>query len=380
MGIFDFFKSKKPAEQPEKISFENTGKWLEDKDKSLRENENKTISKIVEKLDEFYVSLEEKLKILEGVDVEAKKEHGRIKLLVNQGLEKYINSVNVLPKDLKAIKKENLEKFVSEISRIFLFFEKTSYKFYERATYLVGEEIAAVRNEIRRFYNGLMEMFEDDSLIKNLKKVMEVRNKLNDFEKIERNIKEFERDIETNNLKVEKAKKKVEKLMKGIENIKNSSEYASNLKTGEEIKALKVGLDKEVIKLKNIIDFKKLTGIVHTNEREFGIVKSHNSNFSSEFYQDSGKRILKLLEDSNMKSAIIDSQVSLIEKKNFELDELSGRAESDSTIEKLNEVRKIEIEIDGIETEKVRAKRRLAEFGLKLKRLKNEVTRLVEKV
>jgi hypothetical protein len=382
MGLFSFLKGKKPVElevENEEISFKDIGKWLESKNDNLRGDESRDLEEIGGKLDEFYVSLGEKLKILEGVDIESKKEHGRAKLLVRQGLDKYINSVNVLIKDLENLGKDDLEKFAREISKTFTFFEKTSSKFYERATYLVGNEMAAVRNEIRRFYNGFVEMFEGDgSLITDLKMIVNVKSKLEEFEKLREDFGEIGKEVEVNDLGIEKAKNKVGNLMKDVEEIKNSSEYAENLKIGGEVKALRIGIDSEISKLKDLIDFKKLTSIVHSNERELMIVNDHKEHFVSEFSRDGGDRILNLLVGSNMKSSAIETQVSLIEKKNGELKEKRESVGSDSTIVKLGEVKKIEDEIDGMETEKVKVKRRLEEFDLKLKGLKNEVIKLVE--
>jgi len=236
-------KGKKLSElkvESKEISFSDIGRWLEDKNKNLKGTESEILEKIGEKLEEFYVSLGEKLEVLEGIDIESKKEHGRAKLLVRQGLDKYIDSVHVLLKNLKTIKKDNLEKFSKEISRTFVLFEKSSAKVYERATYLVGDEIAAVRNEIRKFYNGLAKMFEsEDSSIKDLKKVMDIKSKLNEFKGFKEKIGEVSEEIKEKDLKIEKAKKEVEKLMEEIEEIKNSSEYASNLKMIGEIKSLR---------------------------------------------------------------------------------------------------------------------------------------------
>jgi len=382
MGIFSFLKSKKPVElkdEIESMAFEDIGKWVEDKKEGLKGDEQKVLEKVGEKLELFYVSLEGKLEVLEGVDIESKKEHGRAKLLVRQGLDKYIDLVHILLKDLKATKKENLEKFIRKISETFVLFEKTSAKVYERATYLVGDEMAAVRNEIRRFYNGLIEMFEgEDSSIKDLVKIKNIKLKLEEFEKLEGNVKDVEKEIEISNRKIGEAKKKVERLMEDVERIKNSSEYISNLKTVEEIKALRVGLDREIAKLKELIDFKKLTSIIHSNERELKIVKDYREHFVSEFSRDGGAKILNLLGASNMKNSAIESQVSLIEKKDSELKEKRENIGLDSTVIKLGEVKKIEDEIDGMETKKVKVRRRLEEFDLKLKGLRNEVVKMVE--
>jgi len=130
--------------------------------------------------------------------------------------------------------------------------------------------------------------------------------------------------------------------------------------------------------LKELIDFKKLTNIIHSNERELKIVKDYREHFVLEFSRDGGAKILNLLGASNMKNSAIESQVSLIEKKESELKEKRGKVGLDSTIGKLKEVRKIEDEIDGMETEKIKIRRRLEELNLKLKGLKNEVIKLVE--
>ncbi|MBU2576481.1 MAG: hypothetical protein KKF50_02055 [Nanoarchaeota archaeon] len=382
MGLFSFFKSKKPVETEsgiENVSFDDIGKWLGEKNKSLRENEQETLDEIRGRLEGFYVSLGEKLGVLESIDIESKKEHGRAKLLVRQGLDKYIDSVHILLKDLKALDGGNLGNFAQGISKTFVNFEKTSAKVYERATYLVGDEMAAVRNEIRRFYNGLMEMFEKDgSSIKDLKRVKDIELKLGEFEKSRKDLGEIGGEVELNDLEIERAKKKVEKLVGEVKKIKNSSEYTANLKVGEEVEVLRIGIDREIGKLKEFIDFKKLTNIIHSNERELKIVNDHKEHFASEFSRDSGKKILDLLGGSNMKNAVIEAQVSLIGKRNDELKEKKGNVRADSTIIILGDVKKIEDEIDGMETGKVKVKRRLEELDLKLKGLKNEVVRLVE--
>ncbi len=56
-----------------------------------------------------------------------------------------------------------------------------------------------------------------------------------------------------------------------------SLEYVANLKRGEEIKVLRVDISKEVSSLKSLIDFKKIIGIVHGNEKEFELIRWHCS-------------------------------------------------------------------------------------------------------
>lgn len=382
MGILSFFKGKRPVEtevQVKEIRFDEIDKWLEEMEDAFGSDEQRTLEKIGERLGEFYVSIESKLKVLEVIDIESKKEHGRAKLLVRQGLDSYVNSVKALIRDLKNIEMENVGKFALEVSKLFGHFEKSSAIFYGRANYLVGDEMAAVRNEIRKFYNGLVEIFEGDkSPISNLKSIGEVRLKFREFSKGQNNLKENNEEIEKKNVEIDKLKKNVEKLMKEIEKMRGGSEYVSNLKTEDEIKALRIKIDKESVKLKDIIDFKKLTQIVHSNERELRIVKEHKEHFVTEFSHDGGEKIVALLEGSNMKNSEIDAQLSLIKKMNEGLKEKTQKVGLDPTIVKFQEVKRIEDEIDNLETEKVRIRRRMEDLDLKLQGLKNEVINLIE--
>ena len=383
MGILDFFRGKKSAEREveiESVAFDGVKSWVADKETGLRKDERETLVKIEGMLKEFYVSAGEKLGILEGVDIESKKEHGRAKILVRQGLDKYINSVRVLLKEVGALEKKDLGKFAQEIGKVFVFFEKTSAAFYERATYLVGDEMMAVRNEIRKFYNGLVKMFEGNKmLIESFGRFEKINLKFGEIEKVEYNFKEVGKEIVANEEGVEEGREKVKGLEGEIDKIKDSSEYILNLKMLKAIKGLEVELDDEIGKLKNLIDFKKLASVVHSNERELGVVKNYREHFADEFSRDGGKRIIDLLKSSNMESAEIVAQVDLIAEKNGELVEKRGSVEPDGTVDKLDEVKRVGGEIDRLGIANVKGKRRLEDLGLKLKGLKNEIILLVEK-
>lgn len=382
MGIFSFFKNKKSAKsemEAENVAFDEIDGWLGGKSDSLAKDERKILGDIGGRFDEFYVSIEERLGVLEEIDIEARKEHGRAKLLVRQGLDKYVNFVRALIKDMKAIEKVKLEKFAVELGKTFTHFEKTSASSYGRATYLIGDEMAAVRNAIRKFYNETGKLIEEyKSLIDDLRRIENVSPKLKGFRDIEDGLGGVREEISANETRVEKCKKNAGKLEIEIEEIKNSSEYASGLKSREEIRSLRLGLDNEIGKLKDLIDFKRLTSIVHSNQRELKIVKDHKDRFASEFPKDGGKRILGLLKGCNMKSSLIDARVDLIEKKKLGLDEKCKNAGTDYTVDKLKEIERVAEMIDGIRLDNVKLGRRLEEFELKLKGVKNEIVGLVE--
>jgi len=400
--MFDFFRKKKligGKVEVASFSYGDAGKVFEERAIVLREKERRILSEIEGRFGDFYISVEEKLGVLEGIDIEGKKEHDKAKILVRQGLDKYIYSVRVLLRELKkksslGAEKFNsknwkgsdsgnpeefsfaggLVKFVSEIGKVFIEFEKKSAKVYERATYLVGDEMKAVRNEIRKFYNGLLKTFEEEeSFLGDLSRVREIRLKFDEVGGIEGKLKEFEEEIRLNEEGVVKLGRKVVGLREEVDVIRKSVEYVSGLKVVEEIGVLSNRIGKEVLKLKGFVDFKKLIGIVHVNEKELGVVKRFRDSFVSEFSSDDGKRLFDLLRGSGMMSSEIGAQVLVIGELKDELGLVKKSVGVDPSVGKLREVEKIEGEIELRRIAGVKVRGRLKEVGVKLEETKGEV-------
>ena len=379
MGMFDFFRKKKLVEEGVEVeTFEDAKKVFRERVEVLRKREEGVLLEIVGKFEDFYVSIEGKLGVLEGVDIESKKEYERAKVLVRQGLDKYVGLVYDLLKELRKLEKEDLVRFVDEVGKVFVGFERGSAKTYERATYLVGDEMMAVRNEIRGFYNGLLKMFDRErDLIDGLRSVREIRLKFDEVGRLEGKLREFEGEVLVNDAWVEKAEMVVGKLKGEIEMIKSSSEYISNLETKREVGVFEGELNVEIVKLKGLIDFKWLIGIVHGNSKELDVVKKYRDSFVSEFSLDDGKRLFDLLEDSGMRSDEIKGQVLLIEKMRKELNEKRDGVGVDLIVGKLGEVAKIEGEIERKRIAGVKVRGRVKEVGVRLEELKGEVVVLV---
>ncbi len=376
MGIFDFLKNKNVVESGEvaDLFFGNVREKLDERSNVLVKNEAEVLREIKKGFDDFYVFVEEKLAILEGVDIESKKEHERVKLLVRQGLDKYVDFVRGLLKDLKALEKNDLDVFSREVSEVFDVFEMRSYKVYDRATYLIGDEMSSVRSGIRKFRADLIKVLKKNKkLIENLEVVRSVELKLSEVEKVEADLKNFRRGIEENNVKIDDGKKKIRELEVEVEVIKKGSEYILNLERREGIEIFWARLDDEITKLRGLIDFKKLASVVHGNQKEFEFVKNYRDFFVLEFSRDGGSGIIELFKSLNMRVVEIEAQIFLIKKMKRELDEESKIVVEDSTISKLEEVKKISEKIKELEIDNVRIGGRLKEFGLKLEGLKVEV-------
>lgn len=384
MKMFKFFKGKGSFESEakvEEVSFGDIGKWIEVRGNDLGKHEEGIFVDIARRFEDFYISLGGKLEVLKEIDVESKNEHGRVKVLVRQGLDKYINFVDILLKGMRGIRLYDLDKVIREISDVFIGFERDSAKGYERATYLIGDEMGAVRNEIRGFYNGLVKTFEvDDSSIRDLGRIRDVRLKLDEFENVGKNVEGIKKEIKENGDDIRKAEERVKELKSEAEEIGLSSEYVANLKKGEDIVALRKRIEREVFLLKGLVDFKKIVGIVHGNEKEFGLIKNYRDHFALEFSRDDGKRLRDLLESLNMKSSAIREKFVLIKEKSSELGRKVGEVGEDVVAVKLGEAEKVEGGIEGMKDERAKVERRLGEVELRLKGLRDEVVLLVEKV
>ena len=184
MGLLNFFKRKtKPEIKPTKINFSEIESWLTKKEEQLNKKEAQIFSLIEQRMNIFFNELNEKLKILKSVDIESKKVEDRAKIIVRESLERYVGYVDTLTSELKKLKKQNLAQFIADINKIFFNFDKHSNIFYQRATFLIGNEIADVREEIKNLYKYLVELLnENKEIIDSSEKLSKVRLKLKQVE------------------------------------------------------------------------------------------------------------------------------------------------------------------------------------------------------
>ena len=63
------------------ISFEEIGDWTESKENGFRKDGVEAFEDIRKRLNDFHISIGLKLEVLEGINIESKKEHERAKIL-----------------------------------------------------------------------------------------------------------------------------------------------------------------------------------------------------------------------------------------------------------------------------------------------------------
>ena len=380
MGILNFikkiFENNKDKEiEKEKIGFSEIGDWIDKKKKEIEVREEKVFVLIQEKINVFVNELKEKVRLVEDVNLKLKKAEDRMESVSEEGRKKYLESVELFIEDLDELEKENLEKFSKKIDKIFLDFNKRSHMSYERATILIGKEMAEVKETLKSFSKDLIKIFEKNKdIINSLKTFSLIELNLNEIVKIDQELEEIKKAIAYLDKGLLDKEEENKKILNEIEEIKKSEIYLENLSRQDKIKLLKEELEKELLSLKQIIDFKALANFYHIFEDRMELVKEYRDDFQKKFKRDNGENTLDLLlNESKLNNLDISNKMNKIKDKKKDIMENEQEIKPDKIQELYTQTTKIILDIGNLKNEKIRKEKR----GGTLKILKEE---LVEKV
>ena len=380
MGILNFikkiFENNKDKEiEKEKIGFSEIGDWIDKKKKEIEVREEKVFVLIQEKINVFVNELKEKVRLVEDVNLKLKKAEDRMESVSEEGRKKYLESVELFIEDLDELEKENLEKFSKKIDKIFLDFNKRSHMSYERATILIGKEMAEVKETLKSFSKDLIKIFEKNKdIINSLKTFSLIELNLNEIVKIDQELEEIKKAIAYLDKGLLDKEEENKKILNEIEEIKKSEIYLENLSRQDKIKLLKEELEKELLSLKQIIDFKALANFYHIFEDRMELVKEYRDDFQKKFKRDNGENTLDLLlNESKLNNLDISNKMNKIKDKKKDIMENEQEIKPDKIQELYTQTTKIILDIGNLKNEKIRKEKR----GGTLKILKEE---LLEKV
>jgi len=365
MGILDFFRKKKKVQEqeaePEEIKFNEIENWLDNKAREINEKEKKVFDLIKERIDLFIKEIDEKIKVLEEIDIESKKVEDRAKIIVRQGLDKYLGFVDIFIKELTKIEKQNLSQFIKDMNKIFSDFEKHSYIFYQRATFLIGDELAVVKQEINNFSEYFSKLFnEKQKIIDFSNAISSTKLKLRQFDETRATLDKIDLEIKSLDKKTMDSKEKMKKVLHEIEKVKASKAYGENLKNKEEIKLTEKQLEDDVLKLKTFVDFKVLSNTFHSDEKKMKLIKSCKEDFQGMITKDSGESILSLISESELDSNVIADKIKQINEKRQKITEDKKFIKKDEVEILSEEIQKIKLEIEKLSIEKVKHVKRSA--------------------
>jgi len=360
MGILDFFRKKKAEEaenviELEEIGFNEVEKWLDDKREEISEKEKVVFDLIRERIDLFITGINEKKKVLENIDVESKKADDRAKVIVKQGLDKYLVFVGVFIRELTEVEKQNLSQFISDMNRIFSDFDKYSYVFYQKATFLIGDEIAAVKQEINNLSKYFTKLFnENQKIVDSFNVISSAKLKLRQLNETEKTLDEINLEIKFLDKKIKDCAEREKKILHEIEKIKASKDYAENLKMQKEIKLTENLFEEDIRKLKGLVDFKALGNVFHSDEKKMKIIKSYKEDFQENIAKDGYAGILSLIKESGLDSSVMSDKIKQIDEKKQKIAEDKKLIKKDEAKQLFGEIEKIKSEIENLSIEKVK--------------------------
>jgi len=382
MGIFDFLKKEKEKEIiSEKLTFSEIEDWIERKRKENEIEERELVISIKDRIKNLDNELKIKLSLLDEIDIESRKEDGRIKRVVSNSRIQYIGAVNNLMANLENLKETSFPDFVKKIDRALSEFNKTSFKNYERTTILIGKEMADIKEEVKSFSKDLVEIFNNNKEISELsQRIGLIKSKLNLLDSTEKNKIGIKKTIISLDEKIKQDEKENQRCLTEIEKIKQSENYKNMLEKKEKLNILKEEFREKILTLKQLIDFKALTNFFHTNEKQMNILKEYKTDFYTNFEQDNGKRILDLLEESKLNTNIISERENLIKSKKEILENYEKEIEKDETHNLNYKIEKITIEIENLKIEKVKERKRKEKLNINKEELASSLKQELGKI
>jgi len=388
MELVDFFKKiirknivKETKRKTEKVNFNELGNLVENKIKEIEDREKEIFILIKDKQSIVIKELNEKIRVLENIDVESKKAEDHIKAIVRGNLNNYIGYVKGFIDNLDNLEEENLEKFIDRINMIFLDLDKKSNISYQKATFLIGKEIAVVKETIINFSKYLRKLLnENKDIIDSSRIIFSIKSKLKNIDETNEIIDKIDENITTLDGRIKNIKESDKKFLEEIEKIKKSKSYIENLKKQEEIKLDEKELEKEVYKLKEIIDFKALAGIFHTDEKKMIVIKEHKKNFQVNFQEDNGARILSLIDEAELNNKSILTKIKEINDRKEKIIKNTEKIKKNETEELLFKTEEIKLEIEKLNNEKTKDLKKYEKLKTNRKEIINSMKQEFSKI
>lgn len=337
MGIFDFFRKKLVEAESQKenelepdekqpLNFEEIENWFIDKKRRIEKKEQEIIKEIETLISQLILELNEENKEIEKVDLKERKVEERVKIIVLENLSNYSGYINALIESLTKLKKENLQEIIKDINKNFIDFKQKSNLSFEKATFLVGKELEKPKESIRNFFERLNNLAEENKeIFENSKGIQTIGQKIQEIKIFENSKKGIMDEIKHIQKKVLREETEEKILEEDIKKIKNSDEYAEWEKSRQEANLRKKEIEKEIFELKNMVDWKTLLNILHTNEKKMAAIKEYEHHFSQILHEGREKEFLEILDETNFKIEGFSHKINEIKKRTKEINDILNR-------------------------------------------------------
>ena len=370
MGILNLLKNIfKEAEEKEpkriKVNLSEIKPILDKNKEKIQERENSIISLIKTNIDSFSKDIQEKVEIVEKVDIESKEKNNKIKAIVYEGRKKYIEFIERLMDNLEEHKNiDNFQEIIENINYSFSKFNESSMKSYERATVLIGKEMGAIKESLKKFSKEILEIYnENKNIISEKKSILFSESKLNENLEIQDKLNKIEEESNELKTKIKEKENILNEKLTILNKIKNSEEYIKNIQLKESIIIKEEEIKNQISQLRQDIDFKSLSSFFHIFPEKMNYIKRYKESFLLEFKEDRGKSLVNLLNEAGLNNDKISEQIKNISMKEEILEKQKKEIKEDPTnlvsseIETLKEnIKNWNDELDWIEkrTEKLK--------------------------
>jgi hypothetical protein len=305
MSFFDkikklFEEDKKPEKETrtESISFEQLPKKIEALIKESSAKNQGLRKQIDERISAFALDIGGLINNLKQVDLSKRKEYDKIKVAVKQNLELYIFYLDKLSKDLKKLEDGDLGKHIDKIFLILNDFNKASYAPFEKATFLIGKEMAAARNAVMAFAQDMNRIVEDNkTFFEEAKLINQVNNLVKEAVQAEALSKDAEFKIANFGEKIKSLREEHENTKKEIDNVKNSEDYKKDSEEKEDYIRKQNLLEKELQLIRQKTELKSLAKVFHHDKKKSHLIKEYSNDFKKALKSDETLEIVRMVEE-----------------------------------------------------------------------------------
>ena len=311
------------------------------------------------------------------IDIDEIKTEDRIKLIVKENLRNYLNYLDKLILRLEEL--DNEKNIIDKINFIFHDFQRKSSMSYEKATILIGKELAKVKESIKKFFKSIGSLLNaHQGVIGESKIIKLVESQTKEFNEFKKTKSAITENIEGSNNQINNFKKIIKTNEEEIETLKKSERFIEEDKKKQELEKKKQDLDNYIGVLGRMIDFKALSNFYHIFEKEMKTIKEYRENFKQTFHKTKGEDILLLLRESNLHNVNILNKIQEIDDKKKEI---SNVVIGETGLENLgNIINKANLEIQEFNSEKLVKEKRSKKLEISLndimKSIKAELIKL----
>jgi hypothetical protein len=320
MSLFSFFKRKQKIEEPKPNSYniEDLPKLIDEEIRKIKDKSEKFKNELKEMIDSLSLEVKQKIPELKKLNLDKRKEDQKLKEIVLANVSFYISALERFIKDLEKIDtKEETEKYIKEIQFTFNYFNKSSRMNYERATILIGKELAEVRYRIDNFakeFNEKLRINNED--FEKIKLIKILQNSLKELKETQEVQKQIDDSIINFEGKIVKTEEEIKIFENDYEKYKKSNESKKFLEEQEKIKEDNKIINEEILKLKQEFDFKGLAKYFHEDRKKSQMIKNYSENFLNSLKQDDNFNIIMLLKEAN--HSINEEKIKELRKKIIE--------------------------------------------------------------